>query len=64
MALNIIYGDGGFCAECDATHDHPLHNIIEQLEVPDPEPTLMDTAHAKLQALGLTEEEVNALLNK
>jgi hypothetical protein len=35
MAINITYGLGGYCAECDPSHDHPLHNIIEQVEVPD-----------------------------
>ena len=41
---------------------------IEQYEVPDPEPTAEELARksalAKLSELGLTEEEVNALLNK
>lgn len=35
MALSITYGLGGFCADCDATHGHPLHNIVEQVEIPD-----------------------------
>jgi len=35
MALNIIYGIGGYCADCDTSHDHPLNNIIEMEEVPD-----------------------------
>lgn len=38
MALNIVYGIGGYCAECDPSHDHPLHNIVEQTEVPDEAP--------------------------
>jgi hypothetical protein len=29
------YGVGGFCVDCDATHDHPLNNIIEITEIPD-----------------------------
>jgi hypothetical protein len=64
MALNTVYGIGGYCADCDPSHDHPLHNIIEQVEVPDPEPTDLDTALEKLQALGLSEAEINALLGK
>jgi hypothetical protein len=36
MSLTIIYGLGGFCADCDSSHDHPLHNIIETVEVPEP----------------------------
>ena len=64
MAINEVYGIGGYCEECDPLHDHPLHNIIEQIEVPDPEPTHVDTAMEKLKALGLTEEEINALLGR
>lgn len=35
MAQNITFGLGGFCAECDETHNHPLNNILEIIEVPD-----------------------------
>lgn len=35
MAINETYGLGGYCDECDETHDHPLHNIIERIEIPD-----------------------------
>lgn len=38
MMIETIYGIGGFCEFCDETHDHPLHNIIEIIEHPDPEP--------------------------
>lgn len=44
MALNITYGLGGYCENCDSSHDHPLHNIIESIEVPDSEPDLEDNA--------------------
>jgi len=27
-----LYGLGGYCAECDDSHDHPLNNIIEVRE--------------------------------
>jgi hypothetical protein len=64
MAINILCGIGGYCVDCDPTHDHPLHNIIEQVEVPDPEPTHLDTALEKLQALGLSEAEINALTGR
>lgn len=37
MPINITYGFGGFCAECDPSHNHPLNNIIEQVEIPDDE---------------------------
>lgn len=58
----IIFGLGGFCEDCNPLHDHPLNNIIEEIDGPDPEPTSIDTALEKLKALGLTESEVNALL--
>ena len=35
MATNVIYGEGGWCQECDSTHDHPLNNILEIEEIPD-----------------------------
>lgn len=38
MPTNITYGFGGFCADCDETHDHPLHNIIEEVVVDEPTP--------------------------
>ena len=28
MAENVVYGIGGWCENCDETHDHPLNNII------------------------------------
>jgi hypothetical protein len=31
----VTFGLGGFCENCDATHDHPLHNIVEITETPD-----------------------------
>jgi hypothetical protein len=30
-----LYGIGGFCADCDASHEHPLNNIISVEELPD-----------------------------
>jgi len=62
----VIYGLGGVCDPCDATHDHPLNNIVEQYDTPDPEPTEADIARAaaiaKLEALGLTENDLKAIL--
>jgi hypothetical protein len=51
----IIYGIGG--------HDpsKPNNNIIEIIEHPDPEPSALDTAIAKLTKLGLTEDEAKAI---
>jgi len=37
MATNVIYGLGGYCENCDSTHDHPLSNIISIEEIPDEE---------------------------
>jgi hypothetical protein len=67
MGLNIIYGEGGFCENCDNTHKHPLHNIVEQYEVKDnteqdQRNALKQSAKNKLTALGLSEDEIQALL--
>jgi hypothetical protein len=35
--INTTYGIGGWCQNCDPSHDHPLNNIIEQIEIPDEE---------------------------
>jgi hypothetical protein len=57
---HIVYGLGGY------DPDAPNGNIVEQYEVPDPEPTPEEAARAsavaKLQALGLTEAEALALV--
>lgn len=37
MAQIVTYGIGGYCENCDSSHDHPLHNLIEITEVPDEE---------------------------
>jgi hypothetical protein len=56
----ISYGIGG--------HDEslPNNNIISIEEIPDPEPTEQDIARAaaiaKLEALGLTESDLKAIL--
>ena len=31
----ITFGFGGYCENCDETHDHPLHNIVEDIEILD-----------------------------
>ena len=33
----ITYGLGGYCENCDETHDHPLHNLISDIEILDEE---------------------------
>ena len=35
MEINVIYGLGGWCENCDESHDHPLNNIIEYQEIED-----------------------------
>lgn len=32
MGQIVTYGLGGYCAECDPSHDHPLNNLIEVIE--------------------------------
>lgn len=60
--LVTIYGEGGF------DPDKPNNNIVEQYEVADPELTQAELARKsaleKLTNLGLTEDEVNALLGR
>jgi hypothetical protein len=60
MTTVTVYGLGGF------DPSKPANNVIEQYEVPDPEPTPEEVARAsavaKLQALGLTEAEALALV--
>jgi len=31
----VTFGLGGYCADCNESHDHPLHNIVEVVELPD-----------------------------
>lgn len=33
IEFNITYGIGGYCENCDESHEHPLHNIIHIDEV-------------------------------
>ena len=55
-----VYGLGGYDPSL------PNGNVIEEYDVPDPEPTPEELARAsavaKLQALGLTEAEALALV--
>lgn len=37
MATWTIYGEGGYCENCSADHDHPFNNILEEIEIPDTE---------------------------
>jgi hypothetical protein len=64
LAIHVTYGIGGWCENCDSSHDHPLHNIISQEEAPDPEPVAdpKQSAIDKLRLLGLTDEEIQALI--
>jgi hypothetical protein len=34
MSREVTFGLGGYCEDCDETHDHPLHNIVEDVETP------------------------------
>lgn len=35
MSQIVTFGLGGFCENCDESHDHPLHNIVEIVDIPD-----------------------------
>ena len=37
MSITVTFGIGGYCENCDETHDHPLHNIVSIVEIPDDE---------------------------
>jgi hypothetical protein len=56
----VSYGIGGY------DESLPNNNIISIEEIPDPEPTEQDIARAaaiaKLEALGLTESDLKAIL--
>lgn len=47
----VTYGLGGFCENCDTTHDHPLNNIVEITETPD-EPQDETEAQASVEGAG------------
>lgn len=33
MTRVVTFGFGGYCADCDESHDHPIHNVIEDIEI-------------------------------
>ena len=35
MATITTYGFGGWCKDCDPSHNHPLNNIVETVEGPE-----------------------------
>jgi hypothetical protein len=35
MTTIVTYGEGGYCENCDASHDHPLNNLISIVEIED-----------------------------
>lgn len=35
MAQIVTFGLGGFCENCDESHDHPLHNVVDVVDIPD-----------------------------
>ncbi|MGA1381401.1 MAG: hypothetical protein ACO30N_07600 [Schleiferiaceae bacterium] len=37
MSTIVTFGLGGYCENCDETHDHPLHNIISVVELDEAE---------------------------
>ena len=39
MSRTVTFGIGGYCADCDESHDHPLHNIVEVIEQPEEAPS-------------------------
>lgn len=39
MTRIVTYGLGGYCEDCNESHDHPLHNIVEVIESPEEAPS-------------------------
>ena len=33
MTRVVTFGFGGYCADCYESHDHPIHNVIEDIEI-------------------------------
>lgn len=60
MALKTTYGLGGYCENCDASHDHPLNNIISEVEY-EVEEESTDTQVLADVLSQLPEETLNAL---
>lgn len=56
----ITYGLGGWCENCDPSHDHPLHNIIAEGEY-EVEEESTDTQALADALTQLPEETLNAL---
>lgn len=61
MGQIVTYGLGGYCENCDETHDHPLHNITSVIDIPD-DPVPEDPRIQILIDLGMTEEQARAIL--
>lgn len=39
MTRVVTFGFGGYCADCNESHDHPLHNIVEIIDEPEETPS-------------------------
>jgi hypothetical protein len=50
----VTYGLGGYCEKCSDKHDHPLHNIVEEIEIPDPPATPLDSTGSLATLLVVT----------
>jgi hypothetical protein len=35
MEIETVYGIGGFCENCEKSHNHPLNNIVKIIEHPE-----------------------------
>jgi hypothetical protein len=66
MSKIITYGPSGYCENCDETHDHPMNNIIEVIELPDSPQELIEqnrqqAREALLARLGITADEAQLI---
>ncbi len=55
MGYTVTFGFGGYCENCDPSHDHPLNNIVSIVEEPEitdissPENGIFDTPELPTQ---------------
>jgi hypothetical protein len=63
MKKIITYGIGGYCENCDLSHDHPLNNLISIIEVEDalPEEPATDVQALADALAQLPQETLDAL---
>lgn len=63
MAAIITYGLGGYCENCDESHDHPLNNLISIVEIEEDPGVVSDNVVQIAEALSqLPAETLNSII--